>query len=57
MNRFTRKATSLLAGLALAAGSFAAHAEGQIRIAEQFGRVNCLRAYLGALAKFFFVWW
>ncbi|MCR1825337.1 glycosyltransferase [Pseudomonas mendocina] len=26
-------------------------------IAEQFGRVNCLRAYLGALAKFFFVWW
>ena len=42
MNRFTRKATSLLAGLALAAGSFAAHAEGQIRIAEQFGIVYLL---------------
>ena len=42
MNRFTRKATSLFAGLALAAGSVAAHAEGQIRIAEQFGIVYLL---------------
>ena len=42
MNRFTRKAAALAAGLSLLAGSLAAHAEGQIRIAEQFGIVYLL---------------
>lgn len=42
MNRFTRQAASLVAGLGLLAGSLAAHAEGQIRIAEQFGIVYLL---------------
>ena len=42
MNRFTRKAAALLAGLGLLAGSLSAHAEGQIRIAEQFGIVYLL---------------
>src|SRR3954452_13460111 len=39
MNRFTRKAAAFVTGLSLFAGSLAAHAEGQIRIAEQFGIV------------------
>ncbi|QNK72955.1 ABC transporter substrate-binding protein [Variovorax sp. PAMC28562] len=42
MNRFARKSVSLIAGLGLALGSLAAHAEGQIRIAEQFGIVYLL---------------
>src|ERR1700712_2088126 len=42
MNRFTRKPVSLLAGLSLAFAALAAHAEGQIRIAEQFGVVYLL---------------
>ena len=42
MNRFTRKAAALVTGLGLLAGSLAAHAEGQIRIAEQFGIVYLL---------------
>src|SRR6195952_2444095 len=42
MNRFTRKPVSLFAGLSLTLGSLAAHAEGQIRIAEQFGIVYLL---------------
>jgi NitT/TauT family transport system substrate-binding protein len=37
-----RKITALVAAFGLAAGSFAAHAEGQIRIAEQFGVVYLL---------------
>ena len=39
MNRFTRNTAGLIAGLGLALGSLAAHAEGRIRIAEQFGVV------------------
>jgi len=42
MNRFTRTSFSLIAGIGLALGSLAAHAEGQIRIAEQFGVVYLL---------------
>ncbi|SEJ00632.1 NitT/TauT family transport system substrate-binding protein [Variovorax sp. OK605] len=42
MNRFTRKAAAFVTGLGLLAGSLAAHAEGQIRIAEQFGIVYLL---------------
>ena len=42
MNRFTRKAAALVAGLGLLAGSLSAQAEGQIRIAEQFGIVYLL---------------
>ena len=42
MNRFQRQAAALLTGLGLLAGSLAAHAEGQIRIAEQFGIVYLL---------------
>jgi NitT/TauT family transport system substrate-binding protein len=42
MNRFTRRAATLVAGLGLVIGTFAAHAEGQIRIAEQFGIVYLL---------------
>lgn len=42
MKSMTRKAAALIAGLSLAAGSLAAHAEGQIRIAEQFGIVYLL---------------
>src|ERR1700712_3800043 len=42
MNRFTRKPVSLFAGLSLAFAALAAHAEGQIRIAEQFGVVYLL---------------
>ena len=42
MNRFQRQAAALLTGLGLLTGSLAAHAEGQIRIAEQFGIVYLL---------------
>ncbi|BEP57481.1 ABC transporter substrate-binding protein [Variovorax sp. V118] len=42
MNSFTRRAAALVTGLGLLAGSLAAHAEGQIRIAEQFGIVYLL---------------
>lgn len=42
MNRFTRRAAVVLTGLSLLAGSLAAHAEGRIRIAEQFGIVYLL---------------
>lgn len=42
MNRFTRTTAALIAGLGLALGSLAAHAEGRIRIAEQFGIVYLL---------------
>src|SRR4051812_3529033 len=42
MNRIARRAAALATGLTLAAGSLAAHAEGQIRIAEQFGIVYLL---------------
>lgn len=42
MNRFIRRAAGLLAGLGLLASSLVAHAEGQIRIAEQFGVVYLL---------------
>ncbi|CAN5555428.1 ABC transporter substrate-binding protein [soil metagenome] len=42
MNSFTRKAAAIVAGLGLTLGSIAAHAEGQIRIAEQFGIVYLL---------------
>ena len=42
MNRLTRTSFSLIAGIGLALGSLAAHAEGQIRIAEQFGVVYLL---------------
>lgn len=42
MNRFTRTTAALIAGLGLALGSLAAHAEGRIRIAEQFGIVYVL---------------
>ena len=42
MNRIARKAAALATGLTLLVGSLAAHAEGQIRIAEQFGIVYLL---------------
>ncbi|KQO16196.1 nitrate ABC transporter substrate-binding protein [Acidovorax sp. Leaf76] len=42
MKNFTRKATAIATGLGLAFGSLAAHAEGQIRIAQQFGIVYLL---------------
>ncbi|RZL94813.1 MAG: ABC transporter substrate-binding protein [Variovorax sp.] len=42
MNQFTRKTAALVASFSLLAGSVAAHAEGQIRIAEQFGIVYLL---------------
>ncbi|MGJ7612490.1 MULTISPECIES: ABC transporter substrate-binding protein [unclassified Variovorax] len=42
MNRFSRTAAALVTGFGLLAGSLAAHAEGQIRIAEQFGIVYLL---------------
>lgn len=42
MNRFTRTTAALIAGLGLALASLAAHAEGRIRIAEQFGIVYVL---------------
>lgn len=42
MNRIARKAASMAVALGLLAGSLAAHAEGQIRIAEQFGIVYLL---------------
>lgn len=42
MNRALRKTTALIAGLGMALGSLAAHAEGQIRIAQQFGIVYLL---------------
>ncbi|MDM0059073.1 ABC transporter substrate-binding protein [Variovorax fucosicus] len=42
MNLFARKAATLAVGLGLLAGSLGAHAEGQIRIAEQFGIVYLL---------------
>ncbi len=42
MNRFIRSTAALISGLGLAIGSLAAHAEGQIRIAEQFGIVYLL---------------
>ena len=42
MNRALRKTTALIAGLGLALGSLAAHAEGQIHIAQQFGIVYLL---------------
>ncbi|MET0541509.1 MAG: ABC transporter substrate-binding protein [Variovorax sp.] len=42
MNILRRKSIALVAGLGLAFGSLAAHAEGQIRIAEQFGIVYLL---------------
>ena len=42
MNRFTRKAAALVAGLGLLAASLSAQAEGRIRIAEQFGIVYLL---------------
>jgi len=42
MHRALRKTTALIAGLGLALGSLAAHAEGQIRIAQQFGIVYLL---------------
>ncbi|MGJ7511230.1 ABC transporter substrate-binding protein [Variovorax sp. GT1P44] len=42
MNRFTKRVATLAASLGLLLGSLAAHAEGQIRIAEQFGIVYLL---------------
>ena len=42
MKNITRKTAAVLAGLGLLAGSLAARAEGQIRIAEQFGIVYLL---------------
>ena len=42
MNRFTRNTAALIAGIGLTLGSIAAHAEGRIRIAEQFGIVYLL---------------
>ncbi|MGJ7579295.1 ABC transporter substrate-binding protein [Variovorax sp. RHLX14] len=42
MNRFKRTAVSLLAGATLFTAGLVAHAEGQIRIAEQFGIVYLL---------------
>jgi len=42
MKRFTRRAAALVTGLGLLASSLAAHAEGQLRIAEQFGIVYLL---------------
>ena len=42
MNRFTRNTVALIAGIGLTLGSIAAHAEGRIRIAEQFGIVYLL---------------
>lgn len=42
MKNIIRKTAAVLAGLGLLAGSLAAHAEGQIRIAEQFGVVYLL---------------
>lgn len=42
MNRLARKAATLAAGLAVLATGLVAHAEGQIRIAEQFGVVYLL---------------
>jgi len=42
MKNITRKTAAVLAGLGLLAGSLAARAEGQIRIAEQFGVVYLL---------------
>lgn len=42
MKNFTRKAAAIATGLGLAFGSLAAHAEGQIRIAQQFGIVYLL---------------
>ena len=42
MKKLIRKIAAVLAGLGLLAGSLAAHAEGQIRIAEQFGVVYLL---------------
>ncbi len=42
MNRIARRAAALATGLTLLVGSLAAHAEGQIRIAEQFGIVYLL---------------
>ncbi|MFZ4285844.1 ABC transporter substrate-binding protein [Variovorax sp. HJSM1_2] len=42
MSPFKRKATALVAGLGLALASLAAQAEGQIRIAQQFGIVYLL---------------
>lgn len=42
MNHIARKAAALAVGLGLLAGNLAAHAEGQIRIAEQFGIVYLL---------------
>jgi NitT/TauT family transport system substrate-binding protein len=42
MMNITRKTAAVLAGLGLLAGSLAARAEGQIRIAEQFGVVYLL---------------
>jgi NitT/TauT family transport system substrate-binding protein len=42
MNRFARTAAAFVTGLGLLASSLAAHAEGQIRIAEQFGLVYLL---------------
>ena len=42
MNRILRKTATAIAGLGLVLSSLAAHAEGQIRIAEQFGVVYLL---------------
>jgi len=42
MHRFTRRAAAAVVGLGLLAGSLAAQAEGQIRIARQFGIVYLL---------------
>ena len=42
MHHILRKTAATLAGLGLALSSLAAHAEGQIRIAEQFGIVYLL---------------
>lgn len=42
MNKFTRRATVVLSGLALLGASLAAQAEGKIRIAQQFGIVYLL---------------
>lgn len=42
MTRFARKASAFFLGASLAFGSLAAHAEGQIRIAQQFGIVYLL---------------
>ena len=42
MKNLIRKTAAVLAGLGLLVGSLAAHAEGQIRIAEQFGVVYLL---------------